>query len=167
MVRISSWPVRYGLAGLLTVAVLVGGASYMLSGHDLQTVAAERIVSSGPDRIAIKGYDPVGYFVEGRAIKGSPRYTHPWHDAVWQFASAEHRDLFAADPTRYAPQYGGYCSNAVLSNQAWDSNPEAWAIIDGKLYFSYDAESIERFERESAANVARANEIWQRALEVN
>jgi YHS domain-containing protein len=58
--------------------------------------------------VAIKGYDTVAYHTEGRAVKGQSTYSHEWNDAKWYFASAENRDLFAADPERYAPQYGGY-----------------------------------------------------------
>ena len=58
--------------------------------------------------VAIKGYDAVAYHTEDRAIKGSSQFSHNWNDAKWYFSSAENRDLFAADPERFAPQYGGY-----------------------------------------------------------
>ena len=58
--------------------------------------------------VAIKGYDTVAYFTESRAVKGKSEYAHSWNEATWYFASADHRDLFAADPGRYAPQFGGY-----------------------------------------------------------
>ena len=58
--------------------------------------------------VAIKGYDTVAYFTEGRALKGKSEFVHSWNEATWQFASASHRDMFAADPERYAPQFGGY-----------------------------------------------------------
>jgi len=58
--------------------------------------------------VAIKGYDTVAYFTEGRAVKGTAAFETLWQDARWQFASAEHRDMFKADPEHYAPQYGGY-----------------------------------------------------------
>ena len=57
---------------------------------------------------AIKGYDTVAYHTEGRAVKGTSKYSYEWNDARWQFASAKNRDLFAANPEKYAPQYGGY-----------------------------------------------------------
>ena len=63
--------------------------------------------------VAIGSYDPVAYFTMGERVRGSKEFTHDWLGATWHFASAEHRDLFAADPIKYAPQYGGYCSNAV------------------------------------------------------
>lgn len=65
-------------------------------------------VNTGWFGVAIKGYDSVAYHTEGRAIKGKSKYSYKWNDAKWHFASIENRDLFAADPKRYAPQYGGY-----------------------------------------------------------
>ena len=58
--------------------------------------------------VAIKGYDTVAYHTEGRAVKGQRKYSHRWNDAKWYFTNAENRDLFIADPEKYAPQYGGY-----------------------------------------------------------
>ena len=58
--------------------------------------------------VAIKGYDTVAYHTEGRAVKGSSKFSHKWNDAKWHFSTADNRDVFAADPERYAPQYGGY-----------------------------------------------------------
>lgn len=58
--------------------------------------------------IAIKGYDPVAYFTMGMPVKGDNRFSHEWNGATWLFANEKHRDLFAADPDTYAPQYGGY-----------------------------------------------------------
>ena len=72
------------------------------------TIFAFDVVNSTFFGVAIKGYDTVAYHTEGRAVKGQRKYSHKWNDAKWYFTSAENRDLFAADPVRYAPQYGGY-----------------------------------------------------------
>lgn len=91
--------------------------------------------------VAIKGYDTVAYFTEGKAMKGSEKFAHEWLGTPWHFANAEHRDLFTANPTKYAPQYGGYCTLGVgLDGHAAENiDPEkSWRIIDGKLYFVYD-----------------------------
>lgn len=58
--------------------------------------------------VAIKGYDSVAYFTEGQAVKGSDKYALSWNEAVWYFSSAEHRELFAANPKKYAPNRGGW-----------------------------------------------------------
>ena len=65
-------------------------------------------VNTDRHSVAIKGYDTVAYHTEGRAVKGKSKYSHKWNDAKWYFTSAGNKDLFAADPERYAPQYGGY-----------------------------------------------------------
>lgn len=123
-------------------------------------------INAGPDRIAIKGYDPVAYFTEGKAMKGSEEFEYEWLDARWRFASAQHRDLFTADPERYAPQYGGFCSGAMAFGDIVVGNPEAWAIVDGKLYLNYagpdgtDMSGRDDFLKNSGAEIAKADANW-------
>jgi hypothetical protein len=73
-------------------------------------LAADKKIPINTDEVgvAIKGYDTVAYFTDNQAVKGTPEFETLWQDARWHFASAEHRDMFKADPERYAPQYGGY-----------------------------------------------------------
>src|SRR5260370_9985054 len=97
-------------------------------------------VDASAKGIAIKGYDTVAYFEQSQAVKGSPKFEYTWNGAKWLFAPAAHRDGFAKDPTRYAPQYGGYCAFGVSQGQAVPGDPEAWKIVDGKLYLSYNTE---------------------------
>ena len=65
-------------------------------------------VNSGPDGIAIKGFDPVAYFTMGKPQKGTDQFAYKWKGAKWLFSSREHLDLFSSNPGKYAPQYGGY-----------------------------------------------------------
>ena len=65
-------------------------------------------INSDSFGVAIKGYDTVAYFTEGRPTKGKSEFSYNWNDANWYFSTAENRDLFAADPEHYAPKYGGY-----------------------------------------------------------
>lgn len=88
-------------------------------------------------RLSISGYDPVAYFTDGKPVRGKAEFEHVWRKMRWRFASAEHRDLFIQDPQRYAPQYDGYCAlGAAIETAAHKDtvDPEAWAIVDGKLY---------------------------------
>ncbi|MDX1431358.1 MAG: YHS domain-containing (seleno)protein [Gammaproteobacteria bacterium] len=89
--------------------------------------------------VAIKGYDPVAYFTEREAMEGSAEHTLKWLGANWRFVSEDNKRIFAADPQRYAPQYGGHCATglAIHGGLTKDIDPEAWAIIDGKLYLNY------------------------------
>ncbi|CAB5107665.1 hypothetical protein D3OALGA1CA_1828 [Olavius algarvensis associated proteobacterium Delta 3] len=84
--------------------------------------------------LAIKGYDPVAFHTDGKPVKGSKTYEVEWKDAKWRFDSAEHRDMFKANPEKYAPVYGGYCAWAISQGTTADVNPaKAWSLVDGKL----------------------------------
>ena len=74
----------------------------------VNSVAALDKINQNFFGVAIKGYDTVAYHTERRAVKGSKKFSHEWNDAKWYFSSAENRDLFVAEPERFAPQYGGY-----------------------------------------------------------
>ena len=111
--------------------------------------------------VAIMGYDPVAYFTEGRAVKGSEAFSYDWLGTPWQFASSKHRELFIADPTKYAPQYGGYCVGEVaFKGDTINIDPEAWAIIDGKLYLGYSKTFMAEFEARSAEFLSKADANW-------
>lgn len=110
--------------------------------------------------VAIKGYDPVAYFTLSRAAKGSEELAYNWLGATWHFSTAEHRELFAASPVKYAPQYGGLCSDGVAYGQTTANiDPEAWRIIDGKLYLNYDQGAAAEIE-EIAGQLEKAEENW-------
>ena len=110
--------------------------------------------------VAIKGYDPVAYFTESRAVEGSEDITAEWLGATWQFSTTEHRELFAANSIRYAPQYGGLCSDGVAyGSTTTNIDPEAWRIIDGKLYLNYDPGAAAELE-ETPGQIAKAEANW-------
>jgi YHS domain-containing protein len=110
--------------------------------------------------VAIKGYDPVAYFEEGRPVEGSRAFQYEWMGAVWRFASAANRDAFAADPARFAPQYGGYCAYAVAQGTTADIDPEAWRIVEGKLYLNLSKDIKARWEQDVPGYIAKADANW-------
>jgi len=109
---------------------------------------------------AIEGYDPVAYFTDGKPVEGSDKYEYEWGDATWRFASAEHRDMFAADPDKYAPAYGGYCAYGVAKGKKPSIDPDAWRIVDGKLYLNYSLDVQTRWEKDIPGFIAKADENW-------
>ena len=117
--------------------------------------------------IAIRGADPVAYFTQGAYVAGRPEYTHDWGGATWQFASAEHRDLFVSNPEQYAPQYGGFCAWAVSEGYVAPIDPTAWDIVDGKLYLNFNARIQRRWQRDISGHVARADRNWPSVLDSN
>jgi hypothetical protein len=112
------------------------------------------------DDVAIHGYDPVAYFTEGRPMKGKIELEYVWQDARWQFVSEENRNLFTANPDRYSPQYGGYCALGISAGEFADIDPEAWSIVDGKLYLNKIKEYTIAWDKAPAAYVKTANYNW-------
>jgi YHS domain-containing protein len=114
------------------------------------------------DGVAVRGTDVVAYVTEGRPTPGRAEFTHSWHGATWRFASAANRDRFIADPDRYAPAYGGFCAYAVSEGYTAPIDPNAWRIVDGRLYLNYDPSVQRRWARDMPGRIARANENWPR-----
>lgn len=116
------------------------------------------------DGIAIDGSDPVAYFTEGRPVPGNAAHRLEWMGVTWLFASAANLETFAADPRAYAPQYGGYCAWAVSQGYTASSTPEAWKVVDGRLYLNYSRRIQRRWERDIPGNIAAANRNWPDVL---
>jgi hypothetical protein len=114
--------------------------------------------------LAVKGFDVVAYAMEGAAVRGRPEFEHRWKGVVWRFASAVHRDQFERDPARYAPQFGGYCAWAVSRGYTADIDPEAWKMVDGKLYLNYSRRVQKMWEEDLAGNIATAAANWPGVL---
>ena len=131
----------------------------------LSTTADEPPAVFAEGGIAIRGADPVAYFTQGAYVAGSSEYTYDWGGATWQFANAEHRDLFASNPGQYAPQYGGFCAWAVSQGYTAPVDPNAWDIVDGKLYLNFNARIQKRWQRDIPDHVARANQNWAGVLD--
>src|SRR5215213_5548097 len=74
-------------------------------------------------RVVLNGHDPVSYFTDGKPMKGDPKLSYDWDDGRYYFASAEHRNMFAANPERYAPQFGGYCTGSMARGVTAEGDP--------------------------------------------
>lgn len=109
---------------------------------------------------AIDGYDPVAYFVAGRAERGSSDITFRWNGAQWRFTSDEHRKLFARDPEKYAPQYGGFCALGMAHGGDVPTDPTAWTIHDGKLYLNMIKEVTITWRYNPDRLIERADSKW-------
>jgi YHS domain-containing protein len=114
--------------------------------------------------LAVHGYDVVAYVTDAGAVRGRPEFNYQWQGAVWRFASAAHRDAFAREPERYVPQFGGYCAWAVSRGYTADIDPEAWRIVDGKLYLNYSKRVQRMWEQDIPGNIAKAVANWPAVL---
>lgn len=116
------------------------------------------------DGIAIDGTDAVAYFTEGAPVPGDAAITFDYMGATWRFSSEENRDMFAADPVAFAPQYGGYCAFAVSKGATAPTAPDAWTIVDDKLYLNFSVSVRERWRQDIPGNVALADANWPGVL---
>jgi hypothetical protein len=116
------------------------------------------------DNLALRGYDAVAYFTDGRAIRGLAQFEFTWNGARWRFASSTNRDQFMKMPDRYAPQFGGYCSWAVAHNYTADGDPEAWKIVDGRLYLNYSKRVQKKWEADIPGFIRQGNANWPGVL---
>jgi hypothetical protein len=130
--------------------ILLATASAFL--HAIPSVAAE------PAPLAIKGYDPVAYFTVGAPVRGLPQIEYEWDEHRYRFSRAEHRELFKADPVRYAPQFADLCAMALTRGEIAKANPAYWLIREGRLYLFGKRVGPKLFEQDLARNVAEANQ---------
>ncbi len=117
-----------------------------------------------PNGFAVKGYDVVSYFTESKPAKGSDRFTYEYSGAKWKFSTASHLSMFKEDPEKYMPQYGGYCAWAVAQGYTASIDPEAWTIVDGRLYLNYSKSVRNRWEKDIEGNIRKGDSNWPDVL---
>lgn len=122
--------------------------------HPINTLGAPA------ENVAIRGYDPVAYFREGKPHLGSPEFAAQHDGATWWFASAEDKALFVADPEKYMPAFGGFCAYGTSRGYLVKIEPEAWSIVDGRLYLNYDLGVRDTWAKDPKGYIAKANANW-------
>ena len=111
--------------------------------------------------VILKGYDPVAYFKQSRAVKGSPKYSSQYEGATYYFASNEDKAEFDKSPAKYAPQYGGFCANSMRKHKINDVDPNQFLIYKGKLYVCSGESAIKEFSAKPDSNIQAADKNWQ------
>ena len=126
--------------------------------------AAKPPVFVGKNGYAINGYDPVAYFTMGKPVAGSMDHSVMHNGATFLFANTEHKSMFESDPERYAPQFGGYCAYAVSKGATAKTEPDAWTVVDDKLYLNFNTEVRALWKQAIPGNIERANNNWPDVL---
>ncbi len=124
--------------------------------------AKPELVNKNWRSIAIKGYDPVAYFTMSKPVKGSSKHEYRWRNARWRFASEDHKDLFAENPERYAPRFGGFCTGGLSLGQKGSIDPAAWIIVEDRLYLAYEKKARDFIAENFDEVVERAEENWEK-----
>ena len=134
----------------------IGGFILLVVGTPFAMASRSNAAEKAP--LAIKGYDPVAYFTDGKSMRGLPEFEYEWDEHRYRFSRAEHRELFKADPVRYAPQFADFCAMSLARREIVEADPENWLISEGKLYLFGKSIGPDLFKKDLAANVARANQ---------
>lgn len=125
------------------------------------SASADEITTYVTQGAAIGGTDPVAYFTEGKPVQGKDEFTATYDGVTWKFSSAKNQALFIADPKKYAPQYGGFCAFGASKGFKVPVVPEAWQIVDGKLYLNNSLAVQKRFENETDEIIHDATLNWE------
>lgn len=125
-----------------------------------QLAFADAQVDTDDNGIALQGHDAVAYQAEEKAVMGSDEFTAEHNGATYKFASAENRDMFTADPEKYAPAYGGFCAFGTTFSKKVPGDPQAFKVVDGKLYINSSPDILMKWEGDIPGNVEKADGIW-------
>ncbi|WP_341710726.1 YHS domain-containing (seleno)protein [Limnobacter sp.] len=121
----------------------------------------------GADRLMLFGADVVAYFTQNAYVQGKPEFSSTYQEVDFHFSSAEHKALFDAEPTKYIPQYGGYCANGIMFGIPWGGNAGDFRVVNDKLYIFGGAVSQAAFELEIDKNIALADDYWEQEVKGN
>lgn len=148
-------------AAVVTAGTAAAGITFFRSGfEELPTTPVFTV-----DGVAIRGTDPVAYFNAGEPVPGNAAFGMRWNGATWHFASAENRDVFAADPEHFAPRYGGFCAWAVAAKgKLYSTQPKNWTIVEDRLYLNFNDDIQERWVADIPGFIARADMRWPEIL---
>jgi YHS domain-containing protein len=149
----------------LSFAVLLFAVLLMPPLAVVPAAAKEPVYTGFFGSLAVSGYDPVAYFVEGRPVEGRKDFEIEWNGATWRFANMDNLAAFKAEPEKFAPQYGGYCAWAVSQGGTASTDPEVWGITDGKLYLNYSESVQSQWIQDIPGNIAKAEKNWPGVLE--
>ena len=122
--------------------------------------AGDLVNVSGASKAAVSGYDTVAFFTDGKPVNGSPFIAAEYQGATYFFASEEHKQLFTANPAKYAPQFGGFCAFGVALDKLFPVDISTWQVRDGKLYLNLNPDILKKFNDDFGGNVAKADKNW-------
>lgn len=151
---------RHLLLALTTL--LLAGCGAMTAQNPSGKYTPVNAVAEGDElRVILKGADVVAYFTENTYRQGTAQFTSRYEDISFRFASAENKALFDKQPSKYLPEFGGYCANGLVYGIPWGGDADTWKMINGKLYIFGGQASKDAFEIDEKKNLALAESYWK------
>ena len=153
---------RFAITVSLFVAVVIVTGCGAINAQNAGTTYKPANATANAEGIALmlNGYDVVSYFVDKKDAVGSAGFRSIYQGITFQFTGADHKALFDKDPTRYLPEFGGYCANGIVYGIPWGGDGDTWKMIDGKLYIFGGHGSKDAFLLDEAGNMALAKKYW-------
>ena len=162
-----------GLIAAIAVPAILNAASLSLNPSKIAkdngiVVLTEQSVKPAPkarvnvdsNGVILKGYDPVAYFTRHQAIKGNPAIQTRFGGATYYFVSVADKVAFSKDPSKYVPQYGGFCAHNLTKGEFKDTDPTVFLIYKGKLYICSDVDGAKEFRSNIDQNIRKADDYW-------
>ncbi|MGK0439688.1 MAG: YHS domain-containing protein [Paracoccaceae bacterium] len=139
-----------------TLAILLTLANIFVASNSF----AKADVEVDANAVILSGHDAVAYFSESKAVQGSRKFTATLNGAIYHFSSAKNRDVFKLNPSKYAPQYGGFCAYGASLGKKFDIDGKAFEVVDGKLYVNKNLNVYKTWAEEKVENIAEADSQW-------
>ena len=127
--------------------------------------AGKTLVNVDKSGLALKGFDPVAYFTDNKPVKGTATFQSTVHGVRYQFASADHKASFDANPAKYEPRFGGFCAYGASQGHAAPISPDAFTIINDRLVLNYDKDVRETFKKNQTGYLKYAETNWPAIIE--
>lgn len=139
-----------------TISILMLLIGLLASSYSVAAVHVE----TDKNDVILAGHDAVAYFTQGEPILGSSEYTASYDGAIYRFHSKSNRDTFRANPSAYAPQYGGFCAYGAALGKKFEVNGKAFEVVDGKLYVNKNEDVYETWVEDKIENINSADDQW-------
>jgi len=145
------------LAAILSTSTMVAVLPQLAFAYDESSTSALNLDKQG---VAIKGFDPVAYFTDNTPTEGSSKFTYSYKGATYHFSNASNREAFKANPDKFTPQYGGFCAMGVALDKKLDGDPQAWRVVDNKLYLNVNKDVQKKWLEDVPGNIKKAETEW-------
>ncbi len=124
-------------------------------------LTANTISEGGDKYLGLKGHDPVAYFTDGKHMLGDAKFISEYEGVTYRFVSEDHKAMFAQNPSRFAPQYGGFCANGIVYGIPWGGDPDTWRIVNDRL-FIFGGEGSKRYwSMDEKRNLDLGDQYWR------
>ena len=142
---------------LIITGLAAAAVPRLVFAYDDKSSSALNLDAQG---VALKGYDPVSYFLAAGPVQGNAALLERHEGATYRFSNSANRDAFKANPAKYVPAFGGFCAMGVVLDKKLDVDPNLWRVVDGKLYLNVHKPAQTRWLEDIKGNIGNGEKNW-------